>query len=541
MRSSSFAPPRSIAPGGDAYADLLRDTRALRREHAQQREAWLAALGADRKEDLLFELEVLLKGLACFANPRNHPGPPRRTPVVAQDFRDPMALAREGMARAVVLCRTLLPQRDRAFVFQRYLETMLPDDASRSRLVNESMMTQEDPEQSLFFLRHTMTNLHEVATGLTKLQRVPYRLFYAVLGVAQREIAQSPFFNPLAALEFRPEFDRITNPRILELMRGVPGDAARRLVALSFLGLFRMLRYLALVEGAMREGSEAGARRASGVAYLVMSVLRSDARALTAHLRHRAGPLLAEGYERDVLRVAAPHLSGRYEALHAEGHRLLGLKATLEGIGANLRLETRRAFEHDFLPPSPQPSIDALRASALATVRNLRPALQNAILFLGRSLGVRLDEQGVFDDAVARRTLSERLRRDVWMFAQIVRAFAEKARGSTQIAGGDVRWQGVPPLQFVREFLAYFRAMGYPLLRAADYPHFDAFLSAMGALEESDLLDPQRLSRAIDECDRFRAFLENLFTQIGQRDELSGTTFDRKGAARQLKLYLGAS
>ena len=538
MRSSSFAPPRSIAPGGDAYADLLRDTRALRREHAQQREAWLAALPAERKDDLLFELEVLLKGLACFANPRNHPGPPRRTPVVAQDFRDPMALAREGMARAVVLCRTMLPQRDRAFVFQRYLESMLPDDASRSRLVSETM-TQDSPEQSLFFLRHSLTHLHEVSTGLTKLPRVPFRLFYAVLGVAQREIAQSPYFNPLTALEFRPEFDRITNPRILELMRGVPGDAARRLVALTFLALFRMLRYVTLVESAVREGSETG-RRGVGVTYLVMSVLRSDARALTSHLRHRAGPLLAEGYEKDVLRVAAPHLVGRYDALHVEGHRLMGLKATLEGVAANLRLEMRRAFEHDFPPPTPHPPVDQLRTAALATVRNLRPALQNAVLFLGRSLGVRLDEQGVFDDAVAKRTLSERLRRDVWMFAQIVRAFAEKARG-TQTAGGDVKWSGVPPLQFVREFLGYFRAMGYPLLRAADYPNFDAFLSAMGALEESDLLDPERLKRAIDECDRFRGFLENLFAQIGQRDELAGVTFDRKGAARQLKLYLGAS
>jgi hypothetical protein len=200
----------------------------------------------------------------------------------------------------------------------------------------------------------------------------------------------------------------------------------------------------------------------------------------------------------------------------------------------------RRAFEHDFPAPSPPPTLDVLRTAALGTVRNLRPALQNAILFLGRSLGVRLDEQGVFDDAVARRTLSERLRRDVWMFAQIVRAFAEKARG-TQVAGGDVRWSGVSPLQFVREFLAYFRAMGYPLLRAADYPHFDAFLSAMGALEENDLLDPARLMHAIEECDRFRTFLERLFAQIGQRDELAGTTFDRKAAARQLKLYLGAS
>lgn len=538
MRTSSFAPSASIAPGGDAYAHLLRDTRALRRENAHQREAWLSTLVAERKEEVLFELEVLLKGLACFANPRNHPGLPRRAQIVAQDFRDPMARAREGMARIVGLCRLLLPRRDPTFVFQRYLETMLPDDAARSRLTSGTLV-QDRPEQSLSSLRHAMTNLQEVASGVTRLPRVPFRLYYAVLAVAQREIARSPFFNPLAALEFRPEFDRIANPHVLALMRGVPGDAARRLVALTFLSLFRMLRYLVLLEGTVRKGSDPAGRRAPGVAYLVMSVLRSDARALTAQLHGRAGPLLAEGYERDLLSVAAPRLAGRYDGLRAEGHRLLALKATFEGLGSNLRLEMRRAFEHDFPAPAEAPAQDALRAAAIATVHNLRPALENAILFLGRSLGVRLDEHGVFDDAVAKRTLSERLRRDVWMFGQIVRAFADKARAAPA-AGGDARWSGVAPLQFVREFLAYFRAMGYPLLRAADYPHFDAFLSAMGGLEESDLLDPERLARAVGECDRFRAFLGELFTQIGQRAELEGSTFDRRAAARQLKLYLGA-
>jgi hypothetical protein len=405
-----------------------------------------ALLPQDRKEDPLSS-RGSAGGPACFANPRNHPGPPRRTPIVAQDFREPLALSREAMARVVVLCRHLAPERDRAFVFARYLETVLPDDASRSRLVSETM-TQLTPEESLFFLRNSMTNLHEVAIGISRLARVPFRFFYAVLGVAKREVAQSPFFNPLTALEFRPEFDRIQNPRILELMRTVPGDASRRLVALAFLSLFRMLRYLVVLESCVHSLHEGG-RRNAGVIYVVMSVLRSDARALTSYLRHRAGPMLAEGYERDLLRTPAKDISGRYDGLLSQGHQLLELKATLETIGANVRLEMRRAFEHDFPPPDPAPGIDALRSSVAALVRNLRPALQNAILFLGKSLGARLEEQGVFDDDTARRLLSERLRRDVWMFARIVRAFADKAKATP---AGEVRWQGVPPLQFVREF-----------------------------------------------------------------------------------------
>src|SRR5690242_6981542 len=96
--SGAAAALRSIPPGtlgGDAYSDLLRDTRGLRREQSLAREQWLGRIG--RREDTLFELEVLLKGLACFANPRNHPGPARRTAIVAQDYREALVLARDAM------------------------------------------------------------------------------------------------------------------------------------------------------------------------------------------------------------------------------------------------------------------------------------------------------------------------------------------------------------------------------------------------------------------------------------------------------------
>ncbi len=524
----------------DVYDDLLRDTRGLRREHAAAREAWLAGLPVERKVEHLFELEILLKGLACFANPRNHPGPARKTPVVAQDFREHAALVREALGRIVQTCRLLLGEGERTFVFQRYLETVLPDDQARTRLAGgglaDAVGSHDSPPRSLFQLRHAMTNLYEVTSGLTRLPRVPFRLFYALLGTAQREIAQSTYFNPLSALEFRPEFDRITKHQMLELIRSVPGEHARRLVALTVLSLFRMLRYLTLVEGVTKEPAD-NPRRPAAVVYLVLSVLRSDARALSGYLRGRSGALLAEGFEGEVMRVSANDIAGEYERLLARGHELRDVKATLEGAAANLRLETRRAFERDFPTLDFAPSLDALRASVGRVTTNLRPSLQNAVMFLGKALGARLDARGVFDDEAARRVLSERLRRDVWMFAQIVRAFVTKAR-STDGAGVE-QWAGSSPLSFVREFMAYFKAMGYPLLRGVDYPRVDAFLAAMDALRESDLLDPGRLAVVVDEAEQFQLYLVELFDGIGRREELAGLPFDRRAAAEALRLYLG--
>ena len=170
-----------------------------------------------------------------------------------------------------------------------------------------------------------------------------------------------------------------------------------------------------------------------------------------------------------------------------------------------------------------------------ASVTTLRPALQNAVLFLGKALGVTLEEGGVFDAEAAQRETSERLRRDVWMFAQIVRAFSSKAQHSPS----EDRWAALNNFQYVREFLSYFRAMGYPLLRSSDYPRFDAFMAALSGLEDTDLVDPSRLESAIDECMAFHGFLTKLFDDISKRDELAGVPFDRRAAAGSLKLYLG--
>jgi hypothetical protein len=524
----------SFGDGSDHYSALLSGTRGLRREQRALRDHWFQSLTLEGKDELLFEFEVLLKASACFANPRNHPGAPRRAPVVAQDFRAAALLFRDGLMRAIWLARQMLGPRDRAFVFHRYLETVLPEDNARNRLLREGA-SHATPEEGLIALRHSLTGTVEIVEGVLRAHRVSFRLFYAVLASVQRDIAQNAFFNPLAALEFRPEFDRIRSTQVLDLIRSVPGDEAHRLVALTFLSLFCMLRYLRLLDRIAVESGPGRRRRALGRAYMVLSVLRSDARALSDYLRRRAGSLLADSFRRDLMLVPVTEVTKRATSLRASGHRLIGIRSALEGLAGNLRLEMRRAFQHDLPPLDSTISETELRSALQTTSANLRPSLRNAILFLGKALGVSLEEGRVFDDQAARRETSERLRRDVWMFAQIVRAFSTKAQHSPS----DDRWAAAYDFEYVREFLAYFRAMGYPLLRASEYPRFDAFMNAMSRLQDTDLVDPARLEIAIDECMAFHGYLVQLFEDISRRDVLEGQPFDRRAAAGALRLYLG--
>src|SRR5262245_12400559 len=109
-----------IRPERDVYANLLRDTRGLRREQANARDGWFAGMPWERKEETRFELEMVLKGIACFGNPRNHPGPPSAKSTVAQDYHEELRIQRDSFQRVIALTKQLLGDKERAYTFSRY-------------------------------------------------------------------------------------------------------------------------------------------------------------------------------------------------------------------------------------------------------------------------------------------------------------------------------------------------------------------------------------------------------------------------------------
>jgi hypothetical protein len=515
----------------DVYADLLRDTRGMRREHASARDAWYAGLALERKEEVLFELEMLLKGFACFGNPRNQPGPAQRPPAVARDFREELRIVRDALSQSVAQIRLLLGPKDRAYVFSRYLESVLPEDAERTRLVREQL-NQDTPEEALFVMRNAFGSFLEMADGMLRLARVPHRLYFALLGTITREIGRNAYFNPLTTLEFRSEFDRIRNAQVLEALHSVEHEAPHRVAALAFLTLFRALKYLDLVDGYAKD--PATTRRA----YVVLAVLRSDLRAIVRFLTRRSGDVLAAGLERAILAVPASELSSRHEALAGEAKALVALRGALEGIAHGLNVDLRKVFERE-LPEADAPIVDdELGLRLREAAQDLRASVHHAIRALSAELTPDVEPPSLDDLDEARRRSAERLRRDVWIFSQILRAFLAKGYAAK---GDENLWATYASFRFVHEFLAHFRAIGYQLVRHSDYARLDAFLAALDSLRTADLLAPDRLRLAIDECTGFYEYLEDLFERISRRAELEGRAFDKREAAETLRVYLGAA
>jgi hypothetical protein len=179
-----------------------------------------------------------------------------------------------------------------------------------------------------------------------------------------------------------------------------------------------------------------------------------------------------------------------------------------------------------------------LGAQLVLATASLRATLHHAIRSLCAELAPSAAAPELASESGAQREASERLRRDVWMFLQVLRAFLAKAEAATVDPD---QWASHASFQFVREFLDHFRAIGYQLVRASDYGHLDRFLSALDSLRDVDLLDPRRLRGAVDECAAFYTFLDELFRNVSRRAELQGVPFDKKRAAEMLKIYLGAA
>jgi hypothetical protein len=299
--------PRSAR---DYYLEPIRGSQ-LRPGFLGERERWLHSVEVDGREELLFELEMLLRGLERYFNLHNLPLDQGR-PVVMRDFSPELSDVRDALDRAIRLGRHLLdPGLDQKMLFRRYVESLMADDRARRELLEEEL-DQSTPSASLFVLRQSFESLRTVADHLLKLERgVGFAAFTDVGNLVLREVVLNQYFRPFRSLEFRIEYDRIKSVPLLEALCGLP-EEERRLFTLAFLSLFRMLHYLSYVGEDQRRGR---ARIALDYCRLVGLGLGDRGGVVVQRLQRLAdGVVLAAG------RVHHRQQSQRRGQQHGRGH-----------------------------------------------------------------------------------------------------------------------------------------------------------------------------------------------------------------------------
>ena len=467
-----------MATGGDKrsfaqdfFFELMRDSQRVRAVYLAERERWIRSLDISGREEILFELEMLLRGIDRFFNLRNLFGDGQ--PPQDRDWREELKASRDAVHRSVHLARKLIAQRqEQALLFRSFVEGSLADDRARGRLGAE-LREQRTPEESLFLLRSGLVAHQGILDHLLRLDAAPQTLFLDVGRALQHELFVSRYFCPPSALEFRAEYDRVSSVRLLEALRNLGDDKQRKAYALALLASFRTLRSLRYVPTPPTPHT----RRV----LVILALVRSEMHALVGYL------------ESDLPRLCA----------------------TAEGVGV-VAAAGRAAAQplRDVLGRVPPILTMALTDRAQLDEQRdaFAAATKDAIGAIARALDPALGKAELFEDEGARLAQSERLRRDLWVFREMC---LNTARALLQNIGD------LHAAEALRRYATEFRDVGYQLLRHSDRELFDRFLDLLeGWSSRRGESTAIRLERLRDDCLRFADILDRAMELVGRRAEL---------------------
>ena len=483
-------------------------TRNLRRLLAERRR-WFRALEVGQKQNKVFELEVLLKGLVRYSNLNNHPISDRNN-LLRRDFTGELEVVKNSLVRAIMLIRSLLPEPEANILhFQNYVETCLLSDYQRAELISRAVH-QRTPIESLYILCHSLIDYSELAQNLLRLKEKPYPVFYYLEQMISREIISNRYFNPFRALGFSPHYDVIQSPRITRVVRGIPDQKLRKIFSVVILLLFKLLRYLTLVPQNTRE--LAPLRNS----LLIFALIKSEAK------------ILADAFENFV----PQRLREIGFAQTQKGKELIEL---LDSFAFQLEVEMKKIFELEIKDAGSVQEPEVLETGITRSRGLLTNIFQQAIIELCRVFDPSLRGRDVFKDFLSRLEQSLKLRRDVWLFAQVL------ARLETILETCEKERNLEPVFDYLgtlRNFVYYYQNMSFPLVRAYDRDEFQKFFDYLNGIQEKQLAKPEFREKFKREVHSFRMFLEATFNAVNQRAELQNLPFGTEEAEKLLSQFL---
>jgi len=472
----------------DYYLELIRGSQ-LRPGFLSERERWLRSLEVDGREELLFELEMLLRGLERYFSLHNLPLEQGR-PVVTRNFAAELGDVRDALDRAIRLGRHLLdPALDQKMVFRRYVESLMADDRARREMLEEEL-DQSTPAAALFVLRQTFEALRTICDHLLKLEAgVSFAAFQDVGNLVLREVVLNQYFRPFRSLEFRIEYDRLKSVPLLEAL-GALEEEERRRFTVAFLSLFRMLHSLSYV-------GEDDRRLIPPRARVILALVRSEALALTAYLKDELLPNAKQ-----------------------KPRKVAALKAARD-----IARETRRVAQQVLAREAGAPARAPLEAAVAFT-----HLLRAQVVRLASSVGAALDEgPAAFFTLASPAETALRLRRDLWALGELCRQADGALRAGEEVDREEALWS-------LRAFVGAFYDVGYQLLRYHDFEPFDRF-AAIVLETERPPEGPAALHRLAMDVRMFTQTVEATFSAVSRRADLTSRTFDHVEAEALLARF----
>ncbi len=484
----------------------ILDPQAEHEAILQARKLWLGRLKLDYKEEILFELEILLKGLDRFFNINNLPIS-KIDQVVSINFADELGIVVGFVDKITQLTRTLLDASQKSdYQFKVYVESRLLGDVARTRW-REVNMFQARPEDSLFILYTNFLNFRGIIQGLAQLKQLPYSLFFNVGSMISREMVSNRFFNPIGEIGFRPEFDRVGNKLVTRVVRSIDEPSLKKFFSVVLLAFYRLLHYLDFVDHANER----------------QEVLKSSL--LFFALINSESKYLIQFMEKNVPQSLEP-------VDHAKAQELISL---CDSLSFQLIMELKKVFQTELMDLSKHSSIEPLRAAVENSHGILHNFFQQSIVQLVMLFQPHLRGEDVFTSFVSKKLQSVKLRNDLWIFQSLMDKF-EEITESTEEGASLSTYSKYLNLQ--KSYIAYMKRETVPLLRFSDWVEFNKYFKFIGSLNHDDLHLMDKLEKFKLESKFFKIFVETTLGNLSNRTELQDTPIDIDSLTNRLKRFI---
>jgi len=447
-----------------------RPDRELRSDFLRgQMRHWMDRVVAAGKTRDLFELEMWLRAFERFFRIKNQPLSEREARHLAlRNWSEELRLVDNVARRAVQLCTAILTEDQVNLTrFDKYVEGYLKKDDLVDPYV-EKLLRQATPEAGLTLLRDALEDLHVLLTDLVRLSRIPYATFTSVGKILYREIRRSHLLALLIDRKFKPIHDKITNPAVAGIIRGIPDAGARRQAAKVFLEMFRLLHYLEFAD------PERVPEEELKNTVLVFALISSEARLLLAYI------------ERRVLRNVDP--ASRMHELY-------------DSLVYSLPFEMKKVVSTELVDISVARQPDIVRARVENSHGILKDCFQQSLVQLAQVFDPLVQGRDIFEDFTAKFEQSVELREQLARLVHVVREF-QTHRDENSAAD-------------MKEAISRFYDTDMKYLMYRDWSGFELFFI--------EILKCPSLSALLQISHRFETFLATLHREVQKRSILQNT------------------
>ncbi len=447
-------------------------------------EKWVANSKKEHKE-IFSELDVLLKALDRFFYVENLPI--SKEDLTNRNFYDELTVVRDVIFRILGILEVVIPEsKKNAYWFQKFAESKFLTNHSRD-LFKEELYKQDTPEKGLYLLYDLFINLKGIVTDLLKTGKISYLGYTNIGQLISKDIRENSFLNPFRK-DINPEFDKIENHEISEIVRNIKDREVKKYISVLYLYLFRFLRYLSHIDITSQYSVTLNS------SFLILILLRSEINMFYSYIKKAKDMIKDKEF-----------------------------KMLLNSVSYQFSMETKRVYLQELRDIMRKKAPQHFRGKIENSQGILKNLTEQSIVQLAQFFKPEIYGENIFRSFTTRIWQSLKLREDIFVLHRFLTLFEENTSASEERAN---------IFESVKNFMLYFESFTFKLLRYDDYDEFASFFNEVFSFKESDF------NKLLEKIHNFNIFLETTLRHISNRAELTDKPMDINRVEELVNQYL---